>query len=126
MVKAGIARTRMFILREAKQVQGHFSSYRAAGYDHNHHHNQQQQQQNEQHQESGNLSHEGKMNYNSSCWVPHPRTGIYVPKGHERVMDDVPEGAASFNQTYWLRTVDGVERPDPDVPSDHYLSFNLY
>ncbi|KAF2320942.1 hypothetical protein GH714_032100 [Hevea brasiliensis] len=49
-----------------------------------------------------------------SCWVPHPRSGIYMPKGYERVMDDVPEGAASFDQTYWLRNVDGVEKPDPD------------
>lgn len=57
----------------------------------------------------------------SSCWVPHPRTGIYVPKGHEQVIDDVPEGAASFNRTYWLREVDGVEKPDPDLPSDCYL-----
>lgn len=49
----------------------------------------------------------------SSYWVPHPRTGIYFPKGHESVMDDVPEGAASFDQTYWLRNVDdGVEKPD--------------
>ncbi|KAL1342824.1 hypothetical protein HN51_029317 [Arachis hypogaea] len=45
----------------------------------------------------------------STCWVPHPRTGIYFPKGHEWVMDDVPEGAASFTQTYWLRNVDGVD-----------------
>ncbi|KAF3435526.1 hypothetical protein FNV43_RR22615 [Rhamnella rubrinervis] len=55
----------------------------------------------------------------SSCWVPHPRTGIYVPKGHERVIDDVPDGAASFNQTYWLREVDGVEKPDPYLPSNY-------
>ncbi|KAJ6385624.1 hypothetical protein OIU77_028747 [Salix suchowensis] len=51
-------------------------------------------------------------------WVPHPRTGIFVPKGREWVVDDVPEKAASLNQTYWLRNVDGVERPDPDNP-DH-------
>ncbi|KAL9371105.1 hypothetical protein Peur_036245 [Populus x canadensis] len=58
-------------------------------------------------------------------WAPHPRTGIYVPKGHERVMDDVPEKAASLNQTYWLRNVDGVEKPDPDTPHDPCLSTNL-
>ncbi|MED6115006.1 hypothetical protein PIB30_086034 [Stylosanthes scabra] len=45
----------------------------------------------------------------STCWVPHPRTGIYFPKGHEWVMDDVPEGAASFTHTYWLRNVDDVD-----------------
>ncbi|KAF8021016.1 hypothetical protein BT93_G1430 [Corymbia citriodora subsp. variegata] len=47
-------------------------------------------------------------------WVPHPRTGIYFPRGHERVVDDIPEGAASFSQAYWLRSVEGVDRPDPD------------
>ncbi|KAJ6302566.1 hypothetical protein OIU77_016626 [Salix suchowensis] len=53
-------------------------------------------------------------------WLPHPRTGIYVPKGHEWVMEDVPENAASFSQTYWLRNVDGVEKPI------HCLATNLY
>ncbi|KAE9611703.1 hypothetical protein Lal_00011479 [Lupinus albus] len=48
----------------------------------------------------------------SSFWVPHPRTGIYFPKGHEWVMDDVPEGAASFTQNYWFRNVDGVDSPN--------------
>ncbi|XP_010647936.1 uncharacterized protein LOC100265247 isoform X1 [Vitis vinifera] len=51
----------------------------------------------------------------SSSWVPHPRTGIYFPEGHDHMMDDVPDGAACFGQTYWLRTVDGVDKPDPDV-----------
>ncbi|KAK9165913.1 hypothetical protein Scep_001104 [Stephania cephalantha] len=46
-----------------------------------------------------------------SSWVPHPRNGIYYPKGKEWVMDDVPEGAASFSHTYWLRSVEGVEEP---------------
>ncbi|KAL4272829.1 hypothetical protein GQ457_13G007690 [Hibiscus cannabinus] len=59
----------------------------------------------------------------SRCWVPHPRSGIYFPEGHEWVMKDVPEGAASFNQTYWLRNVDGVDKPEPAdreyFPSDH-------
>ncbi|PSS02656.1 CRS2-associated factor 2 like [Actinidia chinensis var. chinensis] len=55
-----------------------------------------------------------------SCWVPHPRTGIYFPLGHDRVMDDVPDGAASFDQTYWMRTVDGVDKPDHDHDSDYY------
>ncbi|RVW49876.1 hypothetical protein CK203_105840 [Vitis vinifera] len=51
----------------------------------------------------------------SSSWVPHPRTGIYFPEGHDHMMDDVPDGAACFGQSYWLRTVDGVDKPDPDV-----------
>ncbi|KAL1831652.1 hypothetical protein ACET3Z_001303 [Daucus carota] len=49
-----------------------------------------------------------------SYWIPDPRTGIYVPKGRERVVEDVPENAASFQRTYWLRNVDGVDHPRPD------------
>ncbi|CAI9781846.1 unnamed protein product [Fraxinus pennsylvanica] len=52
--------------------------------------------------------HDGQL-----CWFPHPRTGIYFPKGHERVMDDVPTDAASFDQTYWFRNSEGVDRRDP-------------
>ncbi|CAL4899068.1 unnamed protein product [Urochloa decumbens] len=40
----------------------------------------------------------------TSLWVPHPRTGIYYPKGFEWVMEDVPSGAASFRQSFWFRT----------------------
>ncbi|OMO63330.1 hypothetical protein COLO4_32545 [Corchorus olitorius] len=50
----------------------------------------------------------------TSCWVPHPKSGIYFPKGHEWVMNDVPDGAASLGQTFWLRSVEGVEKPHPD------------
>ncbi|XP_047326032.1 uncharacterized protein LOC124929675 [Impatiens glandulifera] len=46
------------------------------------------------------------------CWVPHPRSGIYFPAGQEWVMNDVPENAAVFNRTYWLRSVDGVDQSD--------------
>ncbi|CAN0927125.1 hypothetical protein LINGRAHAP2_LOCUS35701, partial [Linum grandiflorum] len=49
-----------------------------------------------------------------AMWVPDPRTGIYFPRGQEWVMEDVPENAARFGQSYWLRNVDGVEKPDPD------------
>ncbi|WOG84640.1 hypothetical protein DCAR_0103824 [Daucus carota subsp. sativus] len=48
----------------------------------------------------------------SSYWTPDGRTGIYVPRGHESVMDNVPVGAASLKQTYWLRNVQGVDKPD--------------
>ncbi|VFQ65758.1 unnamed protein product [Cuscuta campestris] len=44
-------------------------------------------------------------------WRPHPRTGIYFPAGQEGVMDDVPSGAAALSPTYWLRNVDGVDKP---------------
>ncbi|MFS7995774.1 putative Late embryogenesis abundant protein, LEA_3 subgroup [Helianthus anomalus] len=45
--------------------------------------------------------------HEESCWIPHPRTGIYYPKGHEWVMKDVPNGAAIFDYNYWLRNGDG-------------------
>ncbi|KAG7582558.1 hypothetical protein ISN44_As08g021470 [Arabidopsis suecica] len=53
-------------------------------------------------------------------WVPHPRTGIFFPPGQESVMEDVPNGAASFDMTFWLRNVDGVDKPDPDL---HHLPY---
>ncbi|KAB8392274.1 hypothetical protein FH972_024790 [Carpinus fangiana] len=28
-------------------------------------------------------------------WVPHERTGIYYPKGQEKVMEDVPPAAVN-------------------------------
>ncbi|CAL0300365.1 unnamed protein product [Lupinus luteus] len=49
----------------------------------------------------------------AAIWVPHPRTGIFFPKGHEWVMDDVPEGAACFTQNYWFRNIDGVDSHSP-------------
>ncbi|KAK4345346.1 hypothetical protein RND71_035522 [Anisodus tanguticus] len=36
------------------------------------------------------------------------KTGIYFPEGHERLIDDIPNGAASLTQTYWLRTEDAM------------------
>ncbi|KAF5760310.1 putative Late embryogenesis abundant protein, LEA_3 subgroup [Helianthus annuus] len=41
-----------------------------------------------------------------SCWIPHPRTGIYYPKGQEWVMRDVPVDAARFDYNYWFRNGD--------------------
>ena len=61
----------------------------------------------------------------SPCWVPHPRTGIYYPKGQEWVMDDLPEQAASLNRTHWLRNVDGVDKADHNTPSDLYLQTSV-
>ncbi|KAF5176550.1 glutamate racemase [Thalictrum thalictroides] len=55
---------------------------------------------------------------NISSWVPHPHTGIYYPKGKEQVMKDVPKGAASFQQTYWLRSEE-VDRPSAVDYSNH-------
>ncbi|KAG8364212.1 hypothetical protein BUALT_Bualt19G0104800 [Buddleja alternifolia] len=59
----------------------------------------------------------------SSCWIPHPRTGIYFPKGQERVMEDIPSDAASFDCTFWLRNTDGVDdKPDPDNSDRYYAN----
>ncbi|KAG6588707.1 hypothetical protein SDJN03_17272, partial [Cucurbita argyrosperma subsp. sororia] len=55
------------------------------------------------------------LSYNSSTWVPHPRTGIYFPQGHEWVMKDVPENAASFSPVFWFRDFDGVDDLNPDA-----------
>lgn len=61
---------------------------------------------------SGEISKSGGGRVEDSAWwVPHPRTGIYFPKGHEWVMEDVPEDAARLNQTFWFRNVDGVDIP---------------
>lgn len=43
------------------------------------------------------------------CSVPHPRTGIFVPRGQERVVDNIPEGAVSFCQAFWYRSVEEVD-----------------
>ncbi|KAF3332529.1 hypothetical protein FCM35_KLT02106 [Carex littledalei] len=52
----------------------------------------------------------------SVLWVPHPRTGIYYPEGHEWVMKDVPSGASSFSVNYWLRSSE-VEHMQSSAPS---------
>lgn len=106
--------------REARRINNQFVNLSTTERHYHHYHYHRYRSE-----ELGDSVMEAKTE-DESCWVPHPRTGIYMPKGHEWVMDDVPEGAASFNQTYWLRNVDGVERPDPDVPSDHYLAKDFY
>ncbi|KAL0454297.1 UNVERIFIED_CONTAM: hypothetical protein Slati_0768900 [Sesamum latifolium] len=55
-----------------------------------------------------------------SCWMPHPRTGIYFPKGQEWVMEDIPNDAASFDCTFWLRSIDGVDHDKPDPHHIHH------
>ncbi|XP_074573909.1 uncharacterized protein LOC141830371 [Curcuma longa] len=61
----------------------------------------------------------------AAWWVPHPRTGIYYPKGHDWVMEDVPEGASSFPRTYWLRrdSFEDVDKSDADV-STHTCNYD--
>ncbi|GAB4838337.1 hypothetical protein Ancab_027867 [Ancistrocladus abbreviatus] len=66
-----------------------------------------------------------EMKMESRDWIPHPRTGIYFPKGHDWVMEGVPDHAASPGKAYWLRSIDGLEKPDPDLPSDHFLGHHV-
>jgi hypothetical protein len=49
----------------------------------------------------------------AALWVPHTRTGVYYPKGFEWVMADIPSGAASFQQSYWLRTGEAESASSP-------------
>ncbi|PON52746.1 Late embryogenesis abundant protein [Parasponia andersonii] len=45
-------------------------------------------------EEAKNVSHnKADTNSDGNLWVPHARTGIYYPKGHEKVMEDVPSKA---------------------------------
>ncbi|XP_015892969.1 uncharacterized protein LOC107427135 [Ziziphus jujuba] len=113
MMRGGVTKTNIFLLREAnKQVKRHFNKLMG------------RETTAAESGRNSNKGHEKGADHGLSCWVPHPHTGIYVPKGHERVIDDVPGGAASFNQTYWLREVDGVEKPDFDNLSESNFPTN--
>ncbi|KAL7199500.1 hypothetical protein ACSBR2_021725 [Camellia fascicularis] len=68
----------------------------------------------DKHEDSNKVGDSKRYNGPTS-WVPHHRTGIYYPEGHEGVIDGVPDGAASFGQSYWLRNIDGVDKPDLDA-----------
>ncbi|GKV26449.1 hypothetical protein SLEP1_g35743 [Rubroshorea leprosula] len=105
-ITTGVARTKNFLLREAKRVERRWLSKVAGG---------------DLGEKLGRGS-KGGGTVHESCWVPHPRSGIYCPKGHEWVMNDVPESAARFERAFWLRNVDGVEKLDPDdVPSNQHF-----
>ncbi|GJZ01674.1 hypothetical protein Tco_0519635 [Tanacetum coccineum] len=41
-----------------------------------------------------------------NCWILHLCIGIFYLKGHEGVMNEVPDGAAIFASSYWLRNSD--------------------
>ncbi|XP_022749150.1 uncharacterized protein LOC111298689 [Durio zibethinus] len=113
MGSAAIAKAKILMLREAKRVERPLSKI-AGGVD------------NREIIDKCRRTNNNDLK-DSSCWVPHPKTGIYFPKGHEWVMKDVPDDAASLGHTFWLRGVDGVEKPEPDhqLPSDHYFHANM-
>ncbi|KAM5549548.1 hypothetical protein ABKV19_000798 [Rosa sericea] len=119
MTRGGVSKSKIFLLsscREAKRVDQHYFS-KLSG-------TAEGSSRKKKSHERPEMESSSSW---SSSWVPDPRTGIYFPKGHERVMDDVPKGAASLNnQTFWLRNVDGVlEKPDPDTAADHYYQMHM-
>uniref|UniRef100_A0ACD5Y5H0 Uncharacterized protein n=1 Tax=Avena sativa TaxID=4498 RepID=A0ACD5Y5H0_AVESA len=59
----------------------------------------------------------------TALWVPHPRTGIYYPRGFEWVMEDVPRNAATFKQPYWLRS-DDTETASSPTSNDTAAAFD--
>ncbi|KAJ0076682.1 hypothetical protein Patl1_35322 [Pistacia atlantica] len=106
MARAGIPKAKISILRyEVRQIDRRNLSKFAVVFD-----DDRRQSQDENYLIGTSTLYSEKMRSSSSTnWVPHPRTGIYFLQGQEWVMDDVPKGAASFGQTYWLRADDGVE-----------------
>ncbi|GLJ43727.1 hypothetical protein SUGI_0910460 [Cryptomeria japonica] len=53
----------------------------------------------------------------ASWWVPHPKTGIFYPKGQRKWIDDVEkDDSVQDVNTYWLRSYEAyVEK----TPYDH-------
>ncbi|KAG4918870.1 hypothetical protein JHK85_057151 [Glycine max] len=96
MVRGGITKASLLLLGGAKRAKSGLSKFSGTA---------------QLAESSGGVSKSGGKIEDSAFWIPHPRTGIYFPKGHEWVMDDVPEDAARLNQTYWFRNVDGVDHP---------------
>ncbi|GJY76143.1 RNA-directed DNA polymerase, eukaryota, partial [Tanacetum coccineum] len=43
-----------------------------------------------------------------SCWILHLRTGIFYPKGHEGVMNEVSHGAAIFASNYLWQAANDI------------------
>lgn len=63
----------------------------------------------------------------NQSWIPHPRTGIFYPQGQEWVMHDIPEGAAIFEETYWLRNLEGCDKNIQDYSFvEDVRELNLY
>lgn len=49
------------------------------------------------------VKNNNKSHGEASCsWVPHERTGIYYPKGQEKVIEDVHRGAAKDIGINWF------------------------
>ncbi|XP_047172312.1 uncharacterized protein LOC124840313 [Vigna umbellata] len=98
MVRGGITKSNLLLLGGAKRAKSGRNKFSGTA-------------QASTAESSAEVSKTGRRIEDSSWWVPHPRTGIYFPKGHEWVMEDVPEDAARLNQIFWFRNVDGVDIP---------------
>ncbi|RDX95366.1 hypothetical protein CR513_22131 [Mucuna pruriens] len=98
MVRRGITKANLLLLGVAKRAKSGLSKFSGTA-------------QPAAAESSEGVSKSGGRIDDSSWWVPHPRTGIFFPKGHEWVMNDVPEDAARFSQTCWFRNIDGVDSP---------------
>ncbi|KAK4758523.1 hypothetical protein SAY87_019824 [Trapa incisa] len=108
MGRALVARSTELLLRSLRQHKGARRTIsRITGLE-------QQQEKAEQVASCDDLLEEDEMQ-KLPVWIPHPRTGIYFPRGHERVMDKVPDNAASLSETCWFRSSHGVDKPDPDL-----------
>ncbi|KAL8167263.1 hypothetical protein V2J09_008762 [Rumex salicifolius] len=58
-------------------------------------------------------------NEESEYWVPHPRSGIYSPKGQDWVLEHVAHSPASSSSPhFWIRNIDGVDHPHS---ADYYF-----
>ncbi|KAF5447928.1 hypothetical protein F2P56_033442 [Juglans regia] len=53
-------------------------------------------------EEVKNKSSVGESTDGNYVWVPHERTGIYYPKGQEKVMEDVPPVATKDFGVNWF------------------------
>ncbi|WCJ41929.1 hypothetical protein M5689_022764 [Euphorbia peplus] len=42
------------------------------------------------------------INGDNNDWIPDERTGIYYPKGQEKVMEGIPQAAARDFQVNWF------------------------
>jgi hypothetical protein len=47
-------------------------------------------------------SHDIGHSDSTYVWIPHDRTGIYYPKGQEKVMEDVPPAAVKDVGVNWF------------------------
>ncbi|KAJ8444892.1 hypothetical protein Cgig2_015238 [Carnegiea gigantea] len=73
----------------------------------------------------------GKRYYNNSgshvanngsnkCWVPHDKTGIYYPSGHDKEMEAIPSTAGKDLEINWFSYEDGDNYNCSGTPLDRF------